>query len=315
VLVAKLATGELASGDVWTGGRTRNPFRPRQGSSGSSAGPAAATVAGLVPFALGSETHGCIVAAAVRGGAVGLRPTFGTVPVDGCLVLSPSLDKIGTFARTAADAALVLDVIGDAPVRFDSRRGARGRRIAVVGAVAPAVRRALRDAGARLVRAKPPGLDVRPLKAILYADIAASFEWTTRGERAQRLVYGDLWYAARLIPAVEYIQAQRLRTRLVDALGPWMERYDAVVSPGMHAWLMSATNFTGHPSLTWRTGFRSDGTPLTSTLYGPHHADGTLAEIARAVERRLDVWREGPPGFGARQRASGESGRASTSQS
>ncbi len=297
VLVAKLATGELASGDVWSGGRTRNPFRPRQGSSGSSAGPAAATVAGLVPFALGSETHGSITSPAVRCGAVGLRPTFGTVPGRGCMVLSPSLDKIGAFSRNAPDAALVLSVISDAPIRFDPRRGARGRRIAVVGAVTPAVRRALREAGARLVRATPPELDIKPLMAILYADIASSFEWTTRGERAARLIYGDLWYAARLIPAVEYIQAQRLRTKLVELLGPWMDRFDAVVVPGMHRWLMSATNFTGHPSLTWRTGFLGDRTPLTTTLFGPHHSDGALAEIARSVEKKTDAWRVAPPGF------------------
>jgi Asp-tRNA(Asn)/Glu-tRNA(Gln) amidotransferase A subunit family amidase len=235
ILVAKLSLGELAVGDVWHGGKTRNPWAPDTGSSGSSAGSAAAVAAGLVPFAIGSETLGSIVSPATVCGITGLRPTFGRVPRTGAMALCPSLDKLGVLARTAEDSALVLSVIqgpdGEDPAavnagfRWDEVASIRGFKVGVLRADLAREKgdesrhesalAALREMGVELHDVQLPSHPREPLMLILHAEASASFEpWVLDG-RAEGLVQQEDWNwpnqfrAARLVPAVEYLEANR----------------------------------------------------------------------------------------------------------
>jgi Asp-tRNA(Asn)/Glu-tRNA(Gln) amidotransferase A subunit family amidase len=279
VLCAKLSVGALAYGDVWFGGRTRNPWNRKEGSSGSSAGSAAATAAGLVGFAIGTETLGSIVSPSNRCGTVGLRPTFGRVPRTGMMPLCWSLDKVGALGRTVEDCAMVLDAIhgrddGDPasrtrPLRFDARRGARDRAIGYVRewfegkqATGPdiAALRALRQLGAKLVEIELPKLPFEALLPILLAEAAAAFEPLTltnqddQLKRQDREAWPNTFRAARFISAVDLVQAERLRRRAMEEMARMMARVDLIVSPPNEQ-LLIATNFTGHPSLTLRAGF------------------------------------------------------------
>jgi Asp-tRNA(Asn)/Glu-tRNA(Gln) amidotransferase A subunit family amidase len=279
VLCAKLSVGALAYGDVWFGGRTRNPWNRKEGSSGSSAGSAAATTAGLVGFAIGTETLGSIVSPSNRCGTVGLRPTFGRVPRTGSMLLCWSLDKVGALGRTVEDCAIVLDAIhgrddGDPvsrtrPFRFDARRGARDRVVGYVRewfegpqATGPdiAALRALRQMGARLIEVELPRLPFEALLPILLAEAAAAFEpLTLTGQddqlkRQDREAWPNTFRAARFISAVDLVQAERLRRRAMEEMARTMARVDLIVSPPNEQ-LLIATNFTGHPSLTLRAGF------------------------------------------------------------
>ena len=334
VLVAKLSMGALAYGDVWFGGKTRNPFALDEGSSGSSAGSAAATAAGLVAFAIGSETLGSIVSPSSTCGNVGLRPTFGRVSRAGAMPLAWSLDKLGPMARTAEDTALVLDaIVGaeppgapadpariDAPFGGDLRRGVRGLRVGYQPAwfhpptAHPSHRaalRALRDAGAQLVRVAYPELPTDPLLAILWSEAAAAFDDLTRSNRDDELTRQDdgawpnIFRAARVVPAVEVVQADRLRRRAMAAMDDLLEshRLDALLSP---PWaedrMLTITNFTGHPSLTVRVGMRRApkgtrapaGLPVSLNLWGRLFEEATLVRLGSAIERRLEAWRIRP---------------------
>jgi Asp-tRNA(Asn)/Glu-tRNA(Gln) amidotransferase A subunit family amidase len=316
VLAAKLSLGELAMGDVWYGGQTRNPWKRAQGSSGSSAGPAAAVAAGLVGFALGSETTGSIESPCKRCGATGLRPTFGRVPRGGAMALSWSLDKLGPIARSAEDALLVLDAIAgedaadstsrDAPLRFDAGASVRGRRVGYVrgwfegGFAHPSDRdvlAALSRAGVELVPFELPDLPYDVLYTILFVEAAAAFEelTTNGGDDAlvgqERTSWPNLLRSMWYVPAVEYLQAERFRSRVIELLDGVFAgaALDALVAPHFDGQLMLITNHTGHPGLTLRSGFRDDGTPLGVTLYGRPFEEGALAELGMAIERDLGV--------------------------
>lgn len=320
VLVAKLSLGAIAYGDIWFGGRTNNPWDPRVGSGGSSAGSAAATAAGLVGFSLGTETYGSIVTPCMRCGATGLRPTFGRVARTGAMALCWSLDKIGPICRTVQDCGLVLGAINgadagdpsstDVPFAFDARDPAQGLRLGYAPAwfegdqvtdlerdVLPAAAKA----GLELVEVELPDWPYDALMTILEAEAASAFEGLTLSDRDDDLTWQDdrawpnTWRSARFIPAVEYIQAQRFRRRVCEMMLEHMAGVDALVSPPYAASLLVVTNCTGHPALTMRCGHRADGMPRGITLWGRLYDEGTLCRIGMALENRLGIRHRNPP--------------------
>ena len=316
VIVAKLAVGELAWGDVWSGGMTRNPWKPEQGSSGSSAGSAAATAAGLVGFALGTETWGSIVSPCTRCGATGLRPTFGRVSRDGVMALSWTMDKVGPIARSVEDCALVFEVIAgpdgrdatlvDRPFDWGSRPDPRKLRLGYVPALfdeAPekggeetralerAALDALRKSGVALSAVTLPKLPVEALAIILTAEAGAAFDDFTRSGRVREMVrqgadaWPNLFRAARFIPAVEYLRANRIRTLLVREWEAALRGLDALVVPSFGGSQLLATNLTGHPAVVLPNGLRSDGTPSSLTFVGRLHGELELLAAADFYQR------------------------------
>lgn len=324
VLVAKLTLGALAWGDVWFGGRTRNPWNLEQGSSGSSAGSAAATAAGLVGFALGTETWGSIVSPCTRTGCTGLRPTFGRVSRHGAMALSWSMDKVGPIARSAEDCALVFHAIQgpdgldptvvDAPFRWHPDVDPRRLRVGYAEALFEeeredaewaehdrAVLAVLRDLGVELVPvALPDDLPVDSLSFILSAEAAAAFDELTRSGRDAELVrqveqaWPNVLRQARTIPAVEYVQANRVRTLLMERWQRLTEGLDAYVVPSFGGSNLLATNLTGHPAVVLPNGFRDDGTPTSITFQGPLYGEGRLLALAHAYQQATDFHRRHP---------------------
>lgn len=320
VLVAKLSLGALAYGDVWFGGKTKNPWNLKEGSSGSSAGSAAATAAGLVAFSLGTETYGSIVSPCMTCGVTGLRPTFGRVPRTGAMALAWSFDKIGPIARSVEDAAVVLaSICGadpgdpdsvDVSFSFDAGADAKGLRIGYNpawfdGAHATEVdRRALEtlaETGAELVEVNLPDLPYETLGILIDVEAAAAFEELTLSDRDDLMVRQDkeswpnIFRTSRLIPAVEYLQVQRFRRRVIEVTARIFANVDLVISPSYAADLLLITNATGHPSLTIPAGFTEDGKPYGITLWGRLFDEGTLCRAGLALERRLGMWNRYPP--------------------
>lgn len=321
VLLAKLTLGELAWGDVWFGATTRNPWDLGQGSSGSSAGSAAATAGGLVGFAIGSETWGSIVSPATVCGATGLRPTFGRVSRAGAMALSWSMDKLGPICRTAEDCALVFAAIHGAdqldaasvdlpfawpaPVRLPELR---------IGYIASAfaqehdgrandeqVLEVLRSLGPNLVPIELPDYPVEALSIILNVEAAAAFDDLTRSGRDDLLVRQeqDAWpnslRAARLIPAVEYVQANRVRTLAMRALDQVMRRVDLYVGPSHVGGNLLLTNLTGHPAVVLPNGFTEAGMPTSITFTGRLYDEATLLAVARAYQQATAFHLRHPP--------------------
>lgn len=322
VLVAKLAVGALAYGDIWFDGTCRNPFDPEQGSSGSSAGSASATAAGLVPFTLGTETYGSIVSPCMRCGATGLRPTFGRVARNGVMALCWTLDKIGPICRSVLDTAIVLKAINGAdpldpssveePFTFDPAQSADGLRLGYdpawfQGDAGTADRAALEAAGAagvELVEVELPKMNTAPLLIPLFVEAAASFEELTRSGQDDQLTWqtDEAWPNTFrqnwFIPATELVQSSRVRRQVMDVMQEFMNEgnpgIDALICPGFAANLLLITNATGHPSLVMRSGFTDQGRPTGTTLIGRLFDEGTLCRIGAAVEERLDVARRRP---------------------
>ena len=311
VLVAKLSTGEFAFGDQWFRGRTNNPWNPAEGSSGSSAGSGAATAAGLVGFAIGSDTGGSILSPAVRCGVVGLRPTFGRVSRRGVMAAGWTLDKIGPICRTVEDCAAVLRIISgpdgydlsvaDVPFAWDSGESAKGR---VVGVVAGMLEReadaAVRANNTRAVDAlKAAGLTIRTIEPptsdlsyfIEYTERAAGFEAFVKsgldaGLVSQR-VRNDL-RAYHLVTAVDYLQANRERLRLMERYARATKDVDVVIGGAVTldpTSLNPITSLTGHPCIAVPTGFRPNGTPTGFTLGGRLYDEAGLMVAARVIER------------------------------
>jgi Asp-tRNA(Asn)/Glu-tRNA(Gln) amidotransferase A subunit family amidase len=292
VLVAKLSLGALAMNDIWFGGQTMNPWLPEEGSSGSSAGPGAATAAGLVGFSMGSETEGSIVSPSMRCGVTGLRPTFGRVPRTGAMTLCWSLDKLGPMTRSVEDAMLVLRAIngpdpGDvacvpAPLDFDTAAPVRGLRLGYFPAwmndsgATDVDRAALDNAkqlGMNAVEVALPDWPYGSLNLLLLAEAAAAFEQLTLGGRMKELKMQvpDAWpnqfRQARFLSAVDYVQADRLRRRVAEEMARIFASVDLLLVPSLRDEMLTISNFTGHPSLTLRAGFvqvseaRSDWAP------------------------------------------------------
>lgn len=321
VLVAKLTLGELAWGDVWFAGKTRNPWNIEQGSSGSSAGSASATAAGLVAFSIGSETWGSIVSPSVRCGTSGLRPTYGRVSRTGAMALSWSIDKIGPICRTAEDCAIVFNAIygpdsidqtvydlpfsyspslelsslkvGYLKTAFDSLTAGREQNLATL--------ETLKAMGVRLVPIELPQLPISPLHIILSAESAAAFDELTRYEKDSLLVrqirnaWPNVFRASRFIPAVEYIQANRLRSYLIQAMDSLMSTIDIYVAPPFGNNNSLLTNLTGHPCVVVPDGFTKEGTPTGITFIGRLFDEGTVLAFANAYQRKTDFHLRYPP--------------------
>ncbi len=319
VLIAKLTLGELAQGDQWYGGMTRNPWKLDQGSSGSSAGPASATAAGCVGFAIGSETLGSISSPSTRCGVTGLRPTFGRVPRTGAMALSWSMDKLGPMARTVEDCALVLAAIHGpdgkdatvhrAPFNWRGGLGARGLRIGVMRSAfdQPRATKAFDDAslevirglGAELVPVELPAVPYDAMRIILTAEAGAAFDELTRSGRVRELAqqgpgaWPNTFRTARLIPAVDYVNANRVRTMAITAWDALMQRVDVIVAPTNSGQLL-ATNLTGHPAVILPNGFREDGTPVSLTFLGRLFGEEALLRVAQAFQDATPHHRKHP---------------------
>jgi Asp-tRNA(Asn)/Glu-tRNA(Gln) amidotransferase A subunit family amidase len=306
VLVAKLSLGALALNDVWFGGQTMNPWLLEEGSSGSSAGPGAATAAGLVGFAIGSETGGSIVSPSMRCGVTGLRPTYGRVPRTGAMTLCWSLDKLGPMTRSVEDALLVLAAItgpdaGDVAsvpshLDFDAGAKVKGLRLGYFPAwmkESPATevdRAAIETAkkvGFELVEVSLPDWPYDSLNLILFAEGAAAFEELTLsgGLRELKAQVPDAWpnlfRQARFLSAVDFVQADRMRRKVAQEMARVMSEVDLLLVPSLRDEMLVISNNTGHPSLTLRAGFvevrkaRSDWAP------DPEHPLPTFATPRR----------------------------------
>lgn len=311
VLVAKLTLGALAWGDVWFGGMTRNPWNPEQGSSGSSAGSASATVAGLVGFSLGSETLGSIVSPATRCGATGLRPTFGRVSRWGAMALTWSMDKLGPLCRSVEDCALVFAAIHgadgkdptarDAPFDWDPDLPLHRLRIGYYRSAFEAdhdtktfddaALDVLRSLGAELIPMEVPAdYPLGALRIILNVEAAAAFDELTRTNQDDLLVrqirnaWPNVFRTSRLIPAVEYVQANRVRTMLMGAMAAAMDGIDVFVTPSFGGGVLLTTNLTGHPAVTVPNGFRENGTPVSISFIGTLYGEAKLLAAAKAYQ-------------------------------
>ena len=328
VLVAKLTLGALAMGDVWFGGRTRNPWDPAHGSSGSSAGPASATAAGCVAFSIGSETLGSISSPSTVCGDTGLRPTFGRVPRTGAMALSWSMDKLGPICRCAEDCALVLGAIygpdnqdptvHNVPFGWDAALDVKTIRVGYLPEAfehkAPAEEKpeqaerrleqkkfddasleVLRSkAGLKLVPLELPQLPYNSMRFLLEAEAAAAFDELTRSGRDKLLTaqgpgdWPNTFRTARLIPAVEYINANRARVLGMRAMAELFEKVDVIVCPTGGSPQLVITNLTGHPAVILPNGFRANGTPTSLTFLGNLFAEDKLLAIAHAYQRHTD---------------------------
>jgi Asp-tRNA(Asn)/Glu-tRNA(Gln) amidotransferase A subunit family amidase len=292
VLLAKLSLGALALNDVWFGGQTMNPWLLEEGASGSSAGPGAATAAGLVAFSIGSETGGSIVAPAMRCGLTGLRPTFGRVARTGAMTLCWSLDKLGPMTRSVEDAMLVLQAIAGAdsgdlssvPVHleFDAAAKIAGTRVGYFPAwmkespatdVDRAALEAVRKLGLAATEVSLPDWPYGSLMPVLFSEAAAAFEELTLDGRLNSLkmqvpdAWPNLFRQARFLSAVDFVQADRFRRKVAGEMARIFSQVDVLLVPSLRDEMLTISNFTGHPSLTLRAGFvsvseaRSDWAP------------------------------------------------------
>lgn len=324
ILVAKLTLGEFAQGDVWFGGMTKNPWKTDQGSSGSSAGPGSATAAGLVGFSIGTETLGSIVSPSTRNGVTGLRPTFGRVSRSGAMALSWTMDKIGPMCRSAADCALVFSAIHGpdgrdatvhaAPFAWDPARPLSSLRIGYLKAAFDQERplKALDDAALDALRAlgvspvvveMPSGIPTAALRIILTAEAAAAFDEITRDNRDDQMVqqtasaWPNSFRSARFIPAVEYINANRARTLLMERMERVFDRVDVFMTPSFGGNVLLTTNLTGHPAVTMPSGFRDDGTPVSISFIGSLWGEAELCRVAAAWQDSTNWHLRKPPAF------------------
>jgi Asp-tRNA(Asn)/Glu-tRNA(Gln) amidotransferase A subunit family amidase len=292
VLVAKLSLGALALNDIWFGGQTMNPWLPEEGSSGSSAGPGAATAAGLVGFSIGSETGGSIVSPSMRCGVTGLRPTYGRVPRTGAMTLCWSLDKLGPMTRGVEDALLVLHAISgpdagdiasvESHLDFDANANGRGLRLGYfplwmkerpATEVDRAALETAKRVGFELVEVSIPDWPYDSLNLILFAEGAAAFEDLTLSGGLRELkeqvpdAWPNLFRQARFLSAVDFVQANRMRRKVAEEMARVFSEVDLLLVPSLRDEMLVITNFTGHPSLTLRAGFvevqmaRSDWAP------------------------------------------------------
>lgn len=321
VLCAKLTLGELAWGDVWFGGTTKNPWNLKRGSSGSSAGSASSVSAGLLPFAIGSETLGSIVSPSSECGTTGLRPSFGRVPRTGAMALSWSMDKLGPICRTVEDCAIVFNAIKgtdgkdlstiDASFSFNgNRKDLKGIRIAYLkkdfdrnyptksqDSLSLAT---LRKLGAELIPLELPNYPVGDMTIILSAEAATAFDELTRNGKDDTMVrqiknaWPNSFRASRFIPAVEYLQANRLRTKLIQDMETKLKDIDVYISPAFGNANLTLTNLSGHPCVVLPNGFRPEGRPTSITFMGKLFGEGKLLEVAKIYQDATDFHKKHP---------------------
>ena len=327
VLCAKLTLGELAMGDRWFGGLTRNPWNLKQGSSGSSAGSASAVVAGLLPFAIGTETLGSIVSPSTRCGATGLRPTFGTISRSGAMVLCWSLDKAGPISRSAEDDAIVYSYLKgtdgkdygsvDHAFNYNPKRDIKKLRIAYAenyfgklpkDALEWAVLDAFKNMGVNVQPVNFPDSTVYPaniVSVILNAEAGAAFDELTRSGRDSLLVqqtrfsWPNTFRSSRYIPAVEYINANRYRSRLCQQVQEFMKNYDVVIVPTFSGAQLRMTNLTGNPVVCMPMGFDKNGQPQSITFVGNLYDEASILEAAKAYQSKTEHNKKHPVLFTA----------------
>ncbi len=310
VLLAKLSMGALAMGGLWFGGMTKTPWNLNESSSGSSAGSASSTAAGLVGFSIGTETLGSIVSPSTRCGVVGLRPTYGRVSRYGAMGLSWTMDKIGPLCRTVEDCALVLNAmygpdghdltVTDIPLAWNPALPLEKLRIGVLQAefdrltgeskdVYAKALDSLRNAGVQLQPVDLPKFDAGPLRLILNAEAAAAFDDLTRSGGVDQLKgqepgdWPNSFRVARTIPAVEYIRAQRARSLLLESMNSFMSQWDVLVSPTRSATLL-ITNLTGNPQVVVPCGFVNK-LPAGLLFTGKTYEEGLPLRAALAFEQ------------------------------
>ena len=324
VLVAKLSLGALAMDNVWFDGITRNPWDLEQGSSGSSAGSAAATSAGLVGFSIGTETWGSIVSPSNRCGVTGLRPTFGAVSRYGAMALSWTMDKIGPICRSAEGCAMVFDAIhgkdekdpysleasfnynpgldlqnlkvGYLEDLFKSKYGNRENDSITLEAI--------QSLGVTLLPVHlPDDIPIPALGIILWAEASAAFDELTRSNRDDMLVlqtkeaWPNFFRQGRFVPAVEYIQASRIRTELIREVHELFSQYDVILSPSFGGDQMLMTNLTGHPCVVIPNGFNDKGLPTSFCILGNLFDEATILAMAKAYQEATDWDEQYPPLF------------------
>ena len=312
VLVAKLSLGALAMGDLWFGGRTRSPWDPRTGSSGSSAGSASAVAAGLVGFAIGSETLGSIVSPCRACGASGLRPTYGRISRHGCMTLSWSMDKLGPIARSIEDCALVLDAIHgadgldwaavDYPFDWPPKVSLENIKIGYIEerdhpADDREELRVLRKIGFELVPITlPDDLPIQAITLMLGTEAATVFDEITRKHITEGLnSWPESFRNGQFVPAVEYLRAARVRTKLMRAMAERMDKVDVYVGSGQD---LSITNLTGHPCAVFPMGFHDRAgrlMPGSVTLTGRLYDETTLLAVAHAFQQATGDHYRRPP--------------------
>ena len=315
VLCAKLTLGELAWGDVWFGGTTKNPWNLKRGSSGSSAGSASSVSAGLLPFAIGSETLGSIVSPSSECGDTGLRPTFGRVPRTGAMALSWSMDKLGPICRTVEDCAIVFNAIYgkdgkdltvmDAPFQFDgTKKDLKGIKIGFLKSdfegkygnkkTDSLTLIMMKKLGATLIPMELPSLPSNDISFLLTVEGAAAFDDLTRSGKDDLMVrqvknaWPNAFRAARFVPAVEYIQANRHRSLLIQDFHKKLGDIDVYLSPALSGKNLTMTNLTGHPCVVLPNGFRPEGRPTSITFMGKLFGEGKLLQVAKIYQDATD---------------------------
>jgi len=316
VLVAKFTLGALAMGDYWYGGRTKNPWNINYGSSGSSAGSTSATVAGLVPFAIGTETYGSIISPSTTCGATGLRPTFGSVSRSGAMALSYSLDKVGPICRSAADAAIVFNYIHgtdgkdqaavNMPFNYTPQKPIQKMRIAYAKNYFDKIKDTSRNEWKVLTAFKNMGVTLIPVNfpdsgvynfnimdVVIGVECAAQFDEMTRNNMDDELTrqtkydWPNQFRTARFVPAVEYINAQRHRYVLMQKVNEVLQQYDAIICPSRGDGNQGAiTNLTGHPVVCVPTGFdKRLNLPTGISFVGKLYDEAAILNIADAYQK------------------------------
>jgi Asp-tRNA(Asn)/Glu-tRNA(Gln) amidotransferase A subunit family amidase len=320
VLIAKLSMGALAQGGLWFGGMTKNPWNIERTSSGSSAGSASATAAGCVGFSLGTETLGSIISPSTTCGVTGLRPTYGRVSRYGAMGLSWTMDKIGPICRGVEDCALVLNALTgpdgrdatvlDAPLDWEPARPLAALRIGYVKAeferqngerkkIYEDALEACRKAGMKLEPVAAPDFPAQSLLFLLSAEAAAAFDDITRDGQIAKLKgqqpgdWPNTFRTSRVIPAVEYIRAQRARTLLQQRMREFMSDWDVIISGNQSA-LLGITNLTGHPQVVVKCGIANNDQPVGLCFLGKLYEEGTPLRAALAFEQSTE-WRNRHP--------------------
>jgi len=323
VLVGKFTLGALAMGDIWYGGVTKNPWNLSQGSSGSSAGSASAVSAGLVPFAIGTETLGSIVSPSTRNGVTGLRPTYGRVSKHGAMALSWSMDKIGPISRSVLDNAIVLAVINGkdekdpstipSAFNYSAKNDVKNLKVGFFNAYFEGDRASKNDR-AVLEVLKKQGIELHPLELktsmnpgpivnMLVVEGAAAFDEFTRLDLDDQLVaqqknsWPNIFRAARFIPGVEYVQMSRQRSLLIEEMHELMKEYDVIVTPSFAGQQLQITNLTGHPALCMPNGFTNNGSPTSITLLANLFEEEKLIMLGRLIQENTDWQAQRPPMF------------------
>lgn len=312
VLIAKMSVGEFAWGDVWFGGMTRNPWNTKTGASGSSAGSGSAVSAGCLPFAIGTETLGSIVSPSTVNGVTGLRPTFGRVSRSGAMALSWSMDKIGPMTRSVEDCALIFNAIQgpdgqdatvrDLPFNYEPLKTLKGTRIGYLKKAFESnysnrfndslTLTKLRELGAELVPFELPSYPVGDLTITIGVEGGAAFDELTLTNKDDQMVrqsknaWPNEFRSARYIPAVEYIQAQRVRTKMIQDLYQVLKKgqFDVYITPTSAGGNLTYTNLSGHPSICLPNGFNRNGMPTSVTFTAQLYNEAKLLAVAKVYQ-------------------------------